>query len=48
MHGQEIVRRDYQGIEQANLDVSNLAAGMYLISVQTEEELITERLVIQR
>lgn len=48
VQGQEMLRRDYEGIEQANLDVSSLAAGVYMISVQTEEELITERLVIHR
>ncbi|MEL6660552.1 MAG: T9SS type A sorting domain-containing protein [Bacteroidota bacterium] len=48
VQGQEMFRRDYEGIEQTNLDVSALAAGVYMISVQTTEELITERLVIHR
>ncbi|MEL6972404.1 MAG: S8 family serine peptidase [Bacteroidota bacterium] len=48
VQGQEMFRRDYEGIEQTNLDVSTLAAGVYMISVQTTEELITERLVIHR
>ncbi len=46
MEGREILRRSYEGIEQTILDVSSLATGVYMISVQTEEELITERLVI--
>ncbi|MEL6141213.1 MAG: S8 family serine peptidase [Bacteroidota bacterium] len=46
--GREILRRKYEGFNQATLDVSSLAAGVYLISVQTEEELITERLMIHR
>lgn len=46
--GQEMFRRDYEGIEQTSLDVSMLAAGVYMISVQTQEELVTERLVIHR
>jgi hypothetical protein len=41
-----MLRRDYEGFDQATLDVSGLAAGVYLISVQTEEESITERLII--
>jgi subtilisin family serine protease len=46
IQGQEMLRRDYEGFDQATLDVSGLAAGVYLISVQTEEESITERLII--
>ncbi len=48
IQGQEVLRRNYEGIEQATLDVSSLAAGIYLLRVQTAEELLTERLVIQR
>ncbi|MEM9526597.1 MAG: T9SS type A sorting domain-containing protein, partial [Bacteroidota bacterium] len=48
INGQEIFRRSYEGIEQASLDIGHLAAGVYLISVQTSEELLTERLVIHR
>ncbi len=48
MHGQEVLRRQYEGVDQANLDVRKLGAGVYLINVQTEEEVITERLVIHR
>ncbi len=48
VQGQEIFRRSYEGIEQVTLDVNTLAEGIYMISVQTEEELITERLVIHR
>lgn len=46
--GREIFRRSYEGVEQTNLDVRTLPAGVYLISVRTEEELVTERLVIHR
>ena len=50
IQGQEIFRRSYEGMEQTtlDLDVSQLAAGAYLISIQTQEEIITERLVIHR
>ncbi len=48
VQGQEIFRRSYEGIDQVTLDVNTLAEGIYMISVQTEEELITERLVIHR
>ena len=48
VQGREMFRRSYEGIKQANLDVSTLAAGIYLISIQTKEELITERLMIHR
>ncbi len=46
--GREIFRQSYQGVEQTSLDVRTLPAGVYLVSVQTEEELVTERLVIHR
>jgi hypothetical protein len=48
INGQEMFRRDSDGFDQATLDISNLSAGVYMISVQTEEELLTERLIIQR
>ncbi|MEM8906570.1 MAG: S8 family serine peptidase [Bacteroidota bacterium] len=48
VQGQQVLHRNYEGIEQTLLDVSTLATGIYLISIQTEEELLTERLVIQR
>ncbi|MEM9258151.1 MAG: S8 family serine peptidase, partial [Bacteroidota bacterium] len=48
INGQEIFRRSYEGIEQVSLDIGKLAAGVYLINVQTSEELLTERLVIHR
>ncbi len=46
--GRQILTRSYEGIEQTTLDVSRLAAGVYMISVQTTEELVTERLIIHR
>ncbi len=48
MDGRQLFRRSYAGIEQANLDVSTLPAGVYLVSVRTAEEVVTERLVIHR
>lgn len=48
MHGQEVLRRQYEGVDQATLDVRKLGAGVYLVNIQTEEEVITERLVIHR
>lgn len=48
MDGRQLFRRSYEGIEQANLDVSTLPAGVYLVSVRTAEEVVTERLVIHR
>ncbi len=49
VQGQQMFRRDYnEGTDRVNLDVSALATGVYMISVQTEDELITERLVIHR
>jgi len=46
IHGKEIFHRNYDGIEQTTIDVSKLAAGAYLISIQTNEEIMTERLII--
>ncbi len=48
IQGQEIFRRNYEGVNQTMLEVENLLPGVYLINVQTQEEIITERLVIQR
>ena len=48
IHGQEIFHRTYDGIEQTTLDVSKLTAGAYLINIQTEDEVLTERLIIHR
>ncbi|MEN0003859.1 MAG: S8 family serine peptidase [Bacteroidota bacterium] len=48
LDGRQILRNTYEGIEQVTLDVSKLAAGTYLINVRTEEEVLTERLVIQK
>lgn len=48
LQGQEVFRRGYDNLEQTTLDVSQLTAGTYLISIQTKEEVVTERLLIQR
>ncbi len=47
IQGQQITRNSYQAVNQATIDVSNLATGLYMISIQTEDEIITKRLVIQ-
>lgn len=47
IQGQEIFRRSYEGSNQATLEVDGIAPGIYLINIQTKEEIITERLVIQ-
>ncbi|MEM7574634.1 MAG: S8 family serine peptidase [Bacteroidota bacterium] len=48
LQGKQVLNRRYESAEQANLDVSALAAGMYLINIQTDEEVLTERLLIHR
>ncbi|MEM9547861.1 MAG: S8 family serine peptidase [Bacteroidota bacterium] len=48
IQGQEVIRQSYKDVDEASLDVSNLSSGAYLISIQTVEEIITERLIIQR
>ncbi|MEL6987333.1 MAG: S8 family serine peptidase, partial [Bacteroidota bacterium] len=48
IQGQLVINRKYDRIEQANIDVSKLSTGTYLINVQTEEEVITEKLIIHR
>lgn len=48
VNGQQMFRQNYEGFGQATLDVSTLAAGVYMITVQTEEEVLTERLIIHR
>lgn len=48
VQGQQMFYREYEGTDRVNLDVSALATGVYMISVQTEDELITERMVIHR
>jgi len=48
IHGQKMLSRMYQNVDEINLDVSNLTTGAYIISIQTEEEIITDRLVINR
>ena len=44
--GQVVLRRSFDGVDEAVLDISSLSSGAYMISIQTEEEVITERLVI--
>ncbi|MEL6864603.1 MAG: S8 family serine peptidase [Bacteroidota bacterium] len=48
IQGKEMFRRTYEGMDQTNIDVSQLPVGAYLISIQTEEELISKRLIIHR
>ena len=48
IQGQEVLRQTYSGKDEAMLDVSNLSSGAYILSIQTEEEIITERIVVQR
>lgn len=48
LQGQEILRQSYEGVKQTTLDINKLAVGAYLIQIQTEDELLTERLIIQR
>jgi len=46
--GKLLLHRSLEGLEQTTLDVSSLPTGVYLLSVQTEEEVSTERVVIRR
>lgn len=48
IHGQKVFNQDYSEVEQTSLDIRNLVNGAYFISVQTEEETTTERLMIQK
>lgn len=48
INGQEVYRNDFNGLEGASLDVSKIVKGTYIISVQTTEEVMTQRLIIQR
>lgn len=48
LDGRKLLQRRFEGIMRTPLDVSTLASGIYLINVQTEEELVTEKLIIQR
>ena len=48
INGQEVYRDDFNGLEEASLDVSKIVKGTYIISVQTTEEVMTRRLIIQR
>lgn len=46
--GRQILQRKVGEVDQAQLDVRHLPAGVYLISVQTSEELLTDKVVIRR
>jgi len=46
IQGQRVLERQYNGVNQTTLDVSGLANGTYFISIETEEERTTERLII--
>ncbi|MFT7119952.1 MAG: subtilisin family serine protease/chitodextrinase [Neolewinella sp.] len=46
--GKQVFSRSYDGVEQTTIDVSSLPSGIYILSVQTDEELVTERMVIRR
>lgn len=46
--GKQLMQRSYDGVLQTTLDVSDLPSGIYILSVKTDEEMVTERLVIRR
>ncbi len=48
MDGRQLRHLNYQGLEQVTLKVNDLPTGMYLLSVQTEEERNTEKVMIRR
>ncbi len=48
IHGQKVFTQNYNGVEQTNVNVSSLVNGAYFITVQTEEETTTERLIIHK
>ena len=48
IHGREVLRRSFEGVEQADLNLREFAVGTYLLRIQTEEEVVTEKLIIQR
>jgi hypothetical protein len=46
--GKLLLNRTIGNVESTTLDISHLPTGVYLLSVQTEEETNTERVVIRR
>ncbi|MEO0731917.1 MAG: S8 family serine peptidase [Bacteroidota bacterium] len=46
--GRQLIQRSLDGMNQTNIDVRDLPAGVYLVSLQTEDEVLTERVVIRR
>ncbi|MBC6996015.1 S8 family serine peptidase [Neolewinella lacunae] len=46
--GKRLLHHTYDNIERVTLDVSTLPTGVYLISILTDEEVSTERIVIRR
>lgn len=48
LDGKLLMHRVFAGTDRVTLKVSDLPTGMYLVSVLTEEELNTERVVIRR
>ncbi|MEM6724805.1 MAG: S8 family serine peptidase [Bacteroidota bacterium] len=48
IQGQVMFNRMYGNLMQTDLNVSRFVPGVYLIMVQTDEEVVTERLIIQR
>ncbi|MTB50988.1 S8 family serine peptidase [Lewinella sp. W8] len=46
--GRQLLYRKVGNVDQAQLDVSDFPAGVYLISIQTTEELLTDKVVIRR
>ena len=48
IQGAKMQSNTYDGVNEALIDVSSLSTGIYMISIQTDDEVITERLVIYR
>ncbi len=46
--GKQLLQRRYDAAEQAEINVAALPAGMYFLSITTEEETFTEQFVIKR
>ena len=46
--GKLLLRNTYDGLDRTTLNVATLPTGVYLIHVVTDEETVTERLVIRR
>ncbi|MEO0734664.1 MAG: T9SS type A sorting domain-containing protein, partial [Bacteroidota bacterium] len=46
--GRQLLNRRVDGVDRMDLDVSDLPTGVYVLSIRTEEEVSTERVVIRR